>query len=630
MAVISTPFSLPSLNKSASTIIKNTYASTKSINNISKAVFSRTKVKREAFANIKTEKNRREEDENRKQREDELEAPNIVTNPGGPQQLAQTNTSRGFFSRILGFLGYLTAGWIMNNLPTWIGMGKEFIARLKKAEEIASGFFNNTIKLFTGFGNLLGSIGQNILNFDFFDTSNRVKNSIAELNSTVAGLGNQLEEALGLITTPLTQGKYSGEKIPELGSEAQDQGAYPPPEPYTGPTSSGGVLNPQEGYAYLRQLGVSHVHALGILANIKGESDFRIGVSEKGGGGGIGLFQYTSEPRKSNFLKAVPDYKTNWKGQIKFAIGEDRGPEYLKMQFSSPEEAAYWWMNKWERPAARVYSGRNAKHNDFIRSFKPSSTRQTSVASGQPSSSSSVQIQSQPTLVTSGFGWRWGRQHQGIDLAVKNGKTEGTPLIIKKSGIVDYAFIGRGNMGQVMITHEDGTQSRYLHVNNFKVSSGQKIGPGQIIAYLAGMGQPGIGNATGPHLHFEYYPSKSSGPVNPASVYNNYVSLGGKVFGNTGNPLDSGYTPRASSPSQRAPAQITATPSSTQQRAAIPSAITPDRTPQDIMVYQPPSQQNIITSSGGGGGTPSSAPINEAAMLNNFIKNKLLLDLAYL
>jgi len=131
---------------------------------------------------------------------------------------------------------------------------------------------------------------------------------------------------------------------------------------------SRGAVNPKLIYDHLRSLGVSHIHSLGILANIKGESDFVPGVSESGGPG-VGLFQYSDNDRKPKFLKAVPNYKTNWKGQISYAIKEDRAPEYLSKSFSSAEAAAEWWMEYWERPSSRVKTGRRTKHNNFIASF---------------------------------------------------------------------------------------------------------------------------------------------------------------------------------------------------------------------------------------------------------------------
>ena len=47
------------------------------------------------------------------------------------------------------------------------------------------------------------------------------------------------------------------------------------------------------------------------------------------------------------------------------------------------------------------------------------------------------------------------------------------------------------------------------------------------------------------------------------------------------------------------------------------------------MITQPQQQQNIITPAASGGGAAPS-PISDFDLLNNFIKNKLLLDLAYL
>jgi hypothetical protein len=208
--------------------------------------------------------------------------------------------------------------------------------------------------LFVNVGNILGALGQNLLQFDFFDTSNRVKTAMSDLNFRMENLTSQIEEAYGLLTTPLTEGKYSGEKIPEVGTQQTDEGAYAEPPPYTGKetTAGGKVVTPQAVYSYLRELGVPHIHAVGILANIKGESGFRIDADETGKGtGGIGLFQYTFHTRKRAFLRAVPDYKTNWRGQVKYAITQDPNtPLYLRKQFSTPEEAAEDFMRQWENP----------------------------------------------------------------------------------------------------------------------------------------------------------------------------------------------------------------------------------------------------------------------------------------
>ena len=125
-------------------------------------------------------------------------------------------------------------------------------------------------------------------------------------------------------------------------------------------------------YKYLLSKGMDDTHALGIMANISRESGFRPGVSESGGPG-VGLFQYSSEPRKGNFLKAVPNYPSNWKGQIDYALKEsgEPGQQYLNAKFSSPQEAADWWMRKWERPAEYIQNDKGPKiHAQYLASLQ--------------------------------------------------------------------------------------------------------------------------------------------------------------------------------------------------------------------------------------------------------------------
>lgn len=123
-------------------------------------------------------------------------------------------------------------------------------------------------------------------------------------------------------------------------------------------------------YKYLLSKGLDDNQALGVMANISRESGFRPGISESGGPG-IGLFQYSSEPRKTNFLRAVPDYATNWKGQIDFALTDDVAPQYIKTKFSSAQEAADWWMKNWERPAEDIQNISGPKiHKEYLASLQ--------------------------------------------------------------------------------------------------------------------------------------------------------------------------------------------------------------------------------------------------------------------
>jgi murein DD-endopeptidase MepM/ murein hydrolase activator NlpD len=107
-------------------------------------------------------------------------------------------------------------------------------------------------------------------------------------------------------------------------------------------------------------------------------------------------------------------------------------------------------------------------------------------------------------ILTSGFGWRWGRMHEGIDLAV----SLGTPVVAAATGTVIVAgwLGGYGNL--VVVDHGDGVATAYGHNTSVTVGAGQSVAQGQLIAYSGN-----TGHSTGPHVHFEVRINGS--PVDP-------------------------------------------------------------------------------------------------------------------
>jgi murein DD-endopeptidase MepM/ murein hydrolase activator NlpD len=97
-------------------------------------------------------------------------------------------------------------------------------------------------------------------------------------------------------------------------------------------------------------------------------------------------------------------------------------------------------------------------------------------------------------VLTSGFGWRWGRMHEGIDLAVP----VGTPVVAAAAGTVIVAgwFGGYGNL--VVVDHGNGFSTAYGHNTSVTVGVGQLVAQGQLISYSGS-----TGHSTGPHVHFE-------------------------------------------------------------------------------------------------------------------------------
>ena len=101
--------------------------------------------------------------------------------------------------------------------------------------------------------------------------------------------------------------------------------------------------------------------------------------------------------------------------------------------------------------------------------------------------------------VSSYFGLRGSRKHEGIDIPMP----EGTPIRAARNGIVTktgdnstMGFRGYGNF--IMLEHGGNLKTFYAHCSRVAVKEGQRIMQGQIIGYVGSTGR-----STANHLHFE-------------------------------------------------------------------------------------------------------------------------------
>ena len=106
--------------------------------------------------------------------------------------------------------------------------------------------------------------------------------------------------------------------------------------------------------------------------------------------------------------------------------------------------------------------------------------------------------------IVSPFGMRWGRMHEGVDIAVRTG----TPIHAAAAGTVIYAgwMSGYGNL--VVIDHGRGLATAYGHQSAIAAGNGQSVSQGQVIGYVGC-----TGHCFGPHLHFEV--RVNGAPVDP-------------------------------------------------------------------------------------------------------------------
>jgi murein DD-endopeptidase MepM/ murein hydrolase activator NlpD len=96
--------------------------------------------------------------------------------------------------------------------------------------------------------------------------------------------------------------------------------------------------------------------------------------------------------------------------------------------------------------------------------------------------------------LSSPFGWRWGRMHEGIDIAIP----AGTPIRAAKAGRVILAAYTSGYGNYTCIDHGGGLSTCYAHQSSYATSTGATVDQGQVIGYVGC-----TGSCFGDHLHFE-------------------------------------------------------------------------------------------------------------------------------
>ncbi|HZQ04419.1 MAG TPA: peptidoglycan DD-metalloendopeptidase family protein [Gaiellaceae bacterium] len=106
--------------------------------------------------------------------------------------------------------------------------------------------------------------------------------------------------------------------------------------------------------------------------------------------------------------------------------------------------------------------------------------------------------------ITSPFGWRWGRMHQGIDI----GAATGTPIRAAAAGRVIYCGWEEGYGNLIVLDNGGDLATAYAHQSALAVSCGQDVSQGEVIGYVGC-----TGHCTGPHLHFEV--RVNGNPVDP-------------------------------------------------------------------------------------------------------------------
>ena len=173
--------------------------------------------------------------------------------------------------------------------------------------------------------------------------------------------------------------------------------------------------------------------------------------------------------------------------------------------------------------------------------------------------------------VSSPYGPRWGRNHDGVDIAAPTGAA----VRAVACGSVSIAGQQSGYGNIVCVTHTSRFSTCYAHLSRFATSQGAQVRQGQVIGYVGC-----TGNCTGPHLHFE---TRVDGQAqNPGGYLGGTRIPGGSTgtakvaaAGSAGAaPAPAATAPAAPAPAAPAPAEA-APPETAAPTEAVPTEVAP-------------------------------------------------------
>ncbi len=132
-------------------------------------------------------------------------------------------------------------------------------------------------------------------------------------------------------------------------------------------------------------------------------------------------------------------------------------------------------------------------------SANSSSTVSSGTVSQAPAVTSGKFMRPAAGYVSSRFGSRWGKNHNGIDIA----KSGTVPVVASAAGVVSRANYSSSYGNVIYISHYIDGQvytTVYAHLRSMNVSAGQSVQKGQQIGLMGNTGR-----SFGQHLHFELY-----------------------------------------------------------------------------------------------------------------------------
>ena len=598
------------------------------IGSIKSSLQNKTKTRDAIIKRTQFLKFRRDEQKIRGEKEAQIEASGVKS--GVPIPGAKTIQSVGgsFLDRILKFIGWTALGWLIENFPTWEAMGRDFIIRVNKLRDALQRIPGQILSIYRSFGKVLTAYKDNLFSLDLFDSSKRVYEATEELGANWDALTQSFQDATGAFTEPtgvdipstdetvaeteqrISEGgtpQYTsegGEKITDPGGK--DYGQYIP-----GAAGSRGKSRIHSADGKERgHTGEDYAMPIGTpLTLLMGGKvvDVETNVSK---GGGYGKFVVV-QLENGNYIKLAHLNSVNVR--VGEEVGAGTGPNgtakvlgfsgdtglssgpHLHLDYSTGYDPSTAAVSGTMNPASLINSGALVKGKD-VKKVKTSQPAPPPPPTSQPQQT----MMGQPTP-------KGGRltMKQLVNLARQAGFTEENAIIA--------AAIAMGESGGKSDSHNTKypDNSYGLWQINMLDEPGYMLGAERRKKFGLKSNKDLFDPLTNAKAAFAISGGSKFGAwsVFSEGIYKDYLPEARKA---------------ASSP------QMTSAKASSQ--SSMDKSITPDR-----------RGKTVVVDSGGGGGAPQmpqpsagkskdsgGREQNFLSMLNNFMKQKLMLDLSYL
>lgn len=190
---------LSGIQKSLTRLQSSMLGTRKSAQSISKSLKETNIKKRRGIADSAKFFQMRRESVRRKEREDLVEA---SSSTGAIRRTGQgaMKSTKGFFGRIMDFLGNILIGWAVVNLPRIIKFAEGLTKRLQKYKSILDDFFGGTVQLFTAFGTGIGEIFNSITNLDFQNFKSAIDISLKDMNAAFSRMNNSVQQGIIMLS----------------------------------------------------------------------------------------------------------------------------------------------------------------------------------------------------------------------------------------------------------------------------------------------------------------------------------------------------------------------------------------------------------------------------------------------